>query len=205
MRRPGRLADPRGRLAAIRRCLRGRRGPRRSRPSRRARDQLRPGLCSPAPVLIGHTQDDPHNCIGAAALDPRHHCSTLNTGDRVAPLPGELPDDTGGAYACYAYLRQPMHPCGYGSRRPDAIRVALIGDSHAAALLAALEPQLDALNWRVTAFTGADVCVAPARALTELPGTSPDPARPRSAATTRSSSPPRFASTPTPSPTTSTR
>ncbi len=43
----------------------------------------------------------------------------LNTGDRVAPLPGQLPDDTGGAYACYAYLRQPMHPCEYGSRRPE--------------------------------------------------------------------------------------
>ena len=47
-----------------------------------------------------------------------------------------------------------MHPCGYGSRRRDAVRVALIGDSHAAALLAALEPQLDALNWRVTVFVG---------------------------------------------------
>lgn len=107
-----------------------------------------------APVLIGHTQDDPHNCIGAAALDPRHSCSNLNSGDRVAPLPGELPDDTGGAYACYAYLGQSMHPCTYGSRRSDATRVALIGDSHAAALLAALEPQLKKLNWRVTAFTG---------------------------------------------------
>ncbi len=111
-------------------------------------------LMLPAPVLIGHTQDGPGNCIGAAVLDPRHHCVRLNTGDRVAPLPGELPDDTGGVYACYAYLRQPMHPCGYGSRRPDAIRVALVGDSHATALLAALEPQLNALNWRVTAFTG---------------------------------------------------
>jgi len=111
-------------------------------------------LVLPAAVLIGHTQDDPRNCIGAAALDPRHRCARLNTGNRVAPLPGELVDDTGGAYACWAYLRQPMHPCGYGSRRPDAIRVALVGDSHAAALLPALEPQLNALNWRLTAFTG---------------------------------------------------
>jgi peptidoglycan/LPS O-acetylase OafA/YrhL len=111
-------------------------------------------LVLPAPVLIGHTQDDPRNCVGAAALDPRHRCASLNSGDRVAPLPGELPDDTGGAYACYAYLRQPIHPCTYGSRRGDAIRVALVGDSHAAALLAAVEPQLDALNWRLTAFTG---------------------------------------------------
>ena len=76
-----------------------------------------------------------------------------NTGNRVAPLPGELPDDTGGAYACYAYLNQQMHPCVYGSGGAGD-RVALIGDSHASALLAVLEPQLEALNWRVTAFTG---------------------------------------------------
>jgi peptidoglycan/LPS O-acetylase OafA/YrhL len=111
-------------------------------------------LVLPAAVLIGRTQDDPRNCIGAAALDPRHRCARLNTGNRVASLPGELLDDTGGAYACFTYLHQPMHPCGYGSRRPDAIRVALVGDSHAAALLAALEPQLNAMNWRLTAFTG---------------------------------------------------
>jgi peptidoglycan/LPS O-acetylase OafA/YrhL len=111
-------------------------------------------LVLPAAVLIGHTQDDPADCLGAAALDPRHRCAAVNTGDRVAPLPGELPDDTGGAYACYAYLRQPMRPCVYGSRRPDATRVALIGDSHAAALLAVLEPQLDAANWHVTVFVG---------------------------------------------------
>jgi peptidoglycan/LPS O-acetylase OafA/YrhL len=107
-----------------------------------------------APVLIGHTQENPGDCVGAAALDPSHHCSSLDVGDRVAPLPGALPDDTGGAYACYAYLRQAMHPCVYGSTRPDATRVALIGDSHAAALLAMLEPQLDAVNWNVTVFVG---------------------------------------------------
>ena len=111
-------------------------------------------LVLPAPIVVGQTQDDAVECVGAAALDPRHHCARLNAGDRVAPLPGELPDDTGGAYACYAYLRQPMHPCAYGSTRPDATRVALVGDSHAAALLAVLEPQLDAVNWRVTVFVG---------------------------------------------------
>jgi hypothetical protein len=47
-----------------------------------------------------------------------------------------------------------MHPCGYGSTRPDATRVALIGDSHAAALLAVLAPQLDAVNWHLTVFVG---------------------------------------------------
>ena len=126
-------------------------------------------LALPAPVLVGHTQDDPRDCLGAAALDPRHGCA-LNAGNRVAPLPGELPDDTGGAYACYAYLHQPMHPCEYGSRRHDAIRVALIGDSHAAALLAVLEPQLHALNWRVTVYVGQTCAWLPPSLSPNCPG-----------------------------------
>jgi peptidoglycan/LPS O-acetylase OafA/YrhL len=127
-------------------------------------------LALPAPVLVGHTEDDLADCIGAAALDRRHRCAAQNSGDRVAPLPGELPDDTGGAYACYAYLRQPMHPCVYGSRRPDATPVALIGDSHAAALLAQLEPQLAALNWRLTSFTGQTCAWLPPALSKNCPG-----------------------------------
>jgi hypothetical protein len=48
--------------------------------------------------------------------------------------------------------------------------VALVGDSHAAALLAALEPQLDALNWRVTAFTGQACGWIPAALSPDCPG-----------------------------------
>ena len=132
----------------------------------------------PKQVLIGLTQEDPHSCMGAAALDPRHHCGALNTGNRVAPLPGELPDDTGGAYACYAYVHQPMHPCTYGSRRPNAVRVALIGDSHAAALLAVLEPQLERTQLAPHLVHGSDLRLAAAGAFAELPRAYRDPARP---------------------------
>ena len=111
-------------------------------------------LTLPAPALVGRPTGATGRCLGAAALDPAHACPELNVAGRVAPLPGALPDDTGGAYGCYAYLGQPAHPCVYGSRRRDALRVALIGDSHAAALLAALEPQLAVINWRMTAMTG---------------------------------------------------
>jgi SGNH domain (fused to AT3 domains) len=45
-----------------------------------------------------------------------------------------------------------------------------VGDSHAAALLAALEPQLDALNWRVTAFTGQTCGWLPAVLSPDCPG-----------------------------------
>lgn len=117
--------------------------------------QLQPSVLRlPGAVAVGRTEANPRDCFGAAVLDPTHHCVGLNRGDAVAPLPGELPDDTGNAYDCYAYAGQPAHPCIYGSRRPHAIRVALVGDSHAAALLPALEPQLQRLDWRLTAFTG---------------------------------------------------
>lgn len=117
--------------------------------------QLQPTLLRlPGAVALGRTRADRGDCAGAAALDVGHHCAALDRGDSVAPLPGQLPDDTGNAYDCYAYAGEPAHPCSYGSRRRDAIRVALVGDSHAAALLPALEPQLGLLNWRVTAYTG---------------------------------------------------
>jgi len=45
-----------------------------------------------------------------------------------------------------------------------------VGDSHAAALLAALEPQLDALNWRVTAFTGQTCGWLPPALAPDCPG-----------------------------------
>jgi hypothetical protein len=45
-----------------------------------------------------------------------------------------------------------------------------VGDSHAAALLAVLEPQLDALNWRVTAFTGQTCGWLPAALSPDCPG-----------------------------------
>ena len=113
---------------------------------------ITPSQLTMTPAIAAAADRDVSSCIGAGALE--HHCARLDSGNRVAPLPGELPDDTADAYACYAYAGQPIHPCVYGSRRPNAVRVALVGDSHAAALLPALEPELEAMNWRVTAYTG---------------------------------------------------
>ncbi|WP_343928818.1 acyltransferase family protein [Pigmentiphaga daeguensis] len=105
-------------------------------------------------VLVGRTRVNLADCYGAAALDPAHMCTSINPGHGVKPKPSNLTVDTQDAYTCYTFPGQALRACEYGSRKKRAKRVALIGDSHAAALLPALKPQLEALNWRLTAMTG---------------------------------------------------
>jgi peptidoglycan/LPS O-acetylase OafA/YrhL len=112
-----------------------------------------PRLVVPDDVLAGHTAADPTDCVGAAALDPRHDCA-LNTGPAVAPDPAGASYDTGGAFECYSYQGEPMKTCTFGSDRPTAARVAVVGDSHAAQLVPMLRPQLDAVGWRLDTYVG---------------------------------------------------
>ncbi|MDR7383822.1 acyltransferase family protein [Promicromonospora iranensis] len=112
-----------------------------------------PALPVPDVVLAGHTPDDPSDCVGAAALDPRHDCA-LSTGPAVVPDPADASFDTGGAFNCYAYQGEPLRTCTFGSDRPTATRVAVVGDSHAAQLVPMLRPQLDAAGWRLDTYVG---------------------------------------------------
>ncbi|MFC8799077.1 acyltransferase family protein [Promicromonospora sp. NPDC057138] len=108
-----------------------------------------------APVVsVGRTLAEPGDCFGAAALDPAHDCARLNAGTAVTPLPRAALPDTGEAFACFMAASEALRTCDLGSDAPDAYRVALVGDSHAAQLVPALEPQLEKLNWRVTTFVG---------------------------------------------------
>ncbi|MEV0952718.1 acyltransferase family protein [Promicromonospora sp. NPDC050249] len=118
-----------------------------------ARAAAPPRLAMPDVVLAGSTAADPSDCVGAAALDPRHDCA-LNTGTAVAPDPAGASYDTGGAFGCYSYQGEPMKTCTFGSDRPTATRVAVVGDSHAAQLVPMLRPQLDAAGWRVDTYVG---------------------------------------------------
>jgi len=95
----------------------------------------------------------PSWCLGAAALDPARSCP-LNAPEFLAISPSEAAEDTDDAYDCYAARGALMEPCSYGPASSEARRVAVVGDSHAAALLPALWPQLDPVGWRLTAFVG---------------------------------------------------
>ncbi|MBE1876379.1 acyltransferase [Myceligenerans sp. TRM 65318] len=107
-----------------------------------------------APVAIGATEADLSDCYGAAALDPRHDCPELNVGDDVVPLPVDAPADTKGAFSCYATKGKPLKDCPMGSTAPDATKVAVVGDSHAALLTPMLKPHLEDLNWHLTPLVG---------------------------------------------------
>jgi hypothetical protein len=62
-------------------------------------------------------------------------------------------DDVGDAYDCYDFEPSAdLTVCTYGSTKPDARKVALVGDSHAAMLIPGLEAHLDKLNWSLDTY-----------------------------------------------------
>lgn len=93
------------------------------------------------------------DCTGAGSAVHRDACAD-ETFDGLIPAPDALEDDTGDAYACYMGENAPLLSCAHGSEAEGATRVALVGDSHAAALLPALEPQLASLGWTLDTYVG---------------------------------------------------
>jgi hypothetical protein len=96
-------------------------------------------------------------CFGAAALDPRTRpCQNAGLDGTVTPDPRSGSDweiDTQGAYACYVgEIDVPVPSCGYGPKGPDALRVAVVGDSHGAMLLPGIKQAATTLNWRVNTY-----------------------------------------------------
>lgn len=89
-------------------------------------------------------------CWGAASLDVNADCDR-NIGAEILPTPKTFADDHGNSYECFFGKDHPMKSCSYGS---GATRVALVGDSHAAALLPGLTEQVTAQDWKLDTFVG---------------------------------------------------
>jgi peptidoglycan/LPS O-acetylase OafA/YrhL len=90
-------------------------------------------------------------CVGAAAFEPGEDCAE-SRGD-LLPARSTVYDDTQGAFACYDSTPDGDLPaCSFGSTADDALRVALIGDSHGAMLVPGLTDQAAAANWHVDVF-----------------------------------------------------
>ncbi|MFI6268493.1 acyltransferase family protein [Micromonospora zamorensis] len=92
-------------------------------------------------------------CLGADARVEAQRCENGALGREMFPEMSMLTKDTGSAYRCYD--QEPgakLTSCRVGSERPDATRVALVGDSHAAMLIPAIEGQLDSRNWAVDTY-----------------------------------------------------
>jgi peptidoglycan/LPS O-acetylase OafA/YrhL len=89
-------------------------------------------------------------CWGAASLDAKADCDR-DLGVDVLPNIGTFTEDTGNSYQCFPLEDQPMKPCSYGD---GATSVALVGDSHAAALIPGLTDQVKAQDWKLDTYVG---------------------------------------------------
>ncbi|WP_327042806.1 acyltransferase [Micromonospora ureilytica] len=92
-------------------------------------------------------------CLGANAMVEAQRCEDGALGQELFPEMSMLTKDTGSAYGCYD--QEPgatLTSCRVGSQRSDATRVALVGDSHAAMLIPAIEGQLNSRNWAVDTY-----------------------------------------------------
>ncbi|KQW06676.1 hypothetical protein ASC66_09485 [Leifsonia sp. Root4] len=99
------------------------------------------------------------DCLGASAYAASDApCSDERLSEILVPSLVALRADTGGAYRCFAEKGLAIEVCKYGSTRPDAKRVALVGDSHAAMLLPGVVEHLEAQNWALDTYLGA-TCV----------------------------------------------
>lgn len=102
-------------------------------------------------------QDDrAAECFGANAMVVGlDECADATDPDLLVPARGELLEDTAYAYSCYTPA-EAVDPqtCTYGSERDDALRVAVIGNSHAAMYTAALRTVGEDINWRIDTFVG---------------------------------------------------
>ncbi|MDT9593465.1 acyltransferase family protein [Nocardioides zeae] len=90
-------------------------------------------------------------CAGVAYLF--NDCTTDDLTGEVVPAADAVAEDTGIGYDCWREQDGPIATCGYGPEDAD-VRVAVVGDSHAAMLLPALRPLLVERGWRVETYVG---------------------------------------------------
>ena len=96
-------------------------------------------------------------CLGAPAMVTKG-CALRNPDVPLSPPVNQLAQDDlqSELIGCYrsGEMKGDVPSCDYGYGGPDAKRIAFIGDSHAAALMPALLPILDANRWRLTTYLG---------------------------------------------------
>ncbi|GAF47072.1 acyltransferase family protein [Rhodococcus wratislaviensis] len=91
-------------------------------------------------------------CFGGPAIGSVR-CPQLSPSE-VTPSIDTFAKDTQGAFSCWRGEGEEIRSCTYGSTQPDALRLALIGDSHAATLLPGLTRRLEENNWSLTTYLG---------------------------------------------------
>src|SRR6185437_11544613 len=129
---------------------------------------------TPAPKLWGKDR-----CFGAAALAaPVGSCVRSTNSGPLTPTPQQAPKDRSDAYAsvsgskdCMAYQPNfPLTTCTFGDPR-STTRVALIGNSHAAQWVPAIEIIAAQKHWQVTAYLASQCALADVQQHFDTPAT----------------------------------
>jgi peptidoglycan/LPS O-acetylase OafA/YrhL len=112
---------------------------------------------------------DPDDCWGAPSMHPESGCANVDLGTAMIPAPAEAVSDVmkiSGKSLCWIPTqRDEVTRCKYGNRADGALKVAIVGDSHAQSLLPALFNSGLMNDWSVDAYVG-DGCLLSTR-LTE--------------------------------------
>lgn len=96
---------------------------------------------------------DPESCFGALALAEGSDCAPH--GDELLTAPEFAAADLPKAYADDCWIRgdfSDQRTCHYGSDDPDAVKVALVGNSHGGHWLPTLQEIGKAKNWSITTY-----------------------------------------------------
>lgn len=118
--------------------------------------QVETPAASQAHVIAPLTSPMPGNapCFGAPAMLDEN-CQLRTPGAPLTPGVDSFTNDrTTPGLGCWAEKGARFAACTKGYTGSDAVRIALVGDSHAALLLVALTPYLQAMKWQLTIFTG---------------------------------------------------
>lgn len=113
---------------------------------RLAQAEQSPAAAAPASV-------EARSCLGAGSVGREEECDAV-LGERLVPGLDTYAEDVDGAFDCWRSRERERFPeCEAGD--PEGERtVALVGDSHAASLLPALDPLAKERGWRIRIYTG---------------------------------------------------
>lgn len=103
---------------------------------------------------VAQTEIAADPCFGAPAM-VTPGCALRNPDVPLTPSVDDFAnDEPRGVTKCFTLKDAKLRSCTFGYGGDDGKRIALVGDSHAAFLLPALKPLLEANKWQITTFIG---------------------------------------------------
>ncbi|OYN78224.1 acyltransferase [Mycolicibacterium sphagni] len=115
--------------------------------------ELARGQDDPQPTQFAAPAQKVDPCFGAPAM-VTPGCALRNPDVPLRPSVDTFARDTQGQLNCN--IAATSGACHYGYDGDGALRIALVGDSHAQAILPALRSTLQANKWSLTAYVGTD-------------------------------------------------